>query len=90
MFAKRKIQLAAAAVVANGVLALIVLTPRTAYAACGLQQYCVSQAVCQSDALAFCLSREPQGCKFLFSSCSYPNHSDCGSNYLLSCQFTPI
>jgi hypothetical protein len=73
MNVNRKIQLAAAAVIVNGVLALEILSPTTALAAsCGpIDSPCLpgSLATCLSAGLAWCRTFTPPGCTFTGDEC---------------------
>lgn len=85
----RKIQMSAAAVIANGALALGLSSSSPALATtCNPHAYCVLQGMCQVEAMAICTSEAPPGCTYSSSLCSYPSHSGCSNNlYLLYCQY---
>jgi len=85
----RKFQLAALAVVANGALALGLLSPHPALAAtCGGRSICVSQFSCQNQQTQACNSIKPPGCTLVSSVCTYPDHTLCfGNTYRVLCNF---
>jgi hypothetical protein len=57
METKRKLQFGAAAVIANGLLALTAMTPRTA-----LANPCAEKILCSCQNLAYCQSIAAPGC----------------------------
>ena len=92
MYNVRKIQIAAAAVTLNGLLALVALSPQTAYAAtCPGEYFCVDSGICNTQlyALAFCSARTPAGCKYVGEFCLGSGYPGCASpkNELL-CEYT--
>lgn len=83
----RKIQLAAAAVIANGALALGLLSPSPASAgSCNPEVFCVSQTTCGAYA-EYCAYYLPPGCQLTDSACLYPQHDSCGDLYPVLCNY---
>jgi hypothetical protein len=77
MNTNRKIQLAAAAVIANGALALGLLSPSSARAAgCGVKYVCVTGTInfCIADTGAACVEATPPGCTISGQVCE----GECG------------
>lgn len=70
---KRRIQLTAAAVIANGAVALAMMSPTpTLAAACADIGFCWSATFCPSLHKALCNAKLPAGCVLASSSCVYP------------------
>jgi hypothetical protein len=89
MNTKRKIQLAAAVVIANGTLAAGLLSPSQVLAdpSCTPYTACVPQATCAEHG-TICLSHVPQGCFLQTSTCSYPLPTGCSAGtYRMVCIF---
>jgi len=83
----RKIQLTAAAVIANGALALGLLSPSPAFATtCGPYDTCISNVTCNNvQANAYlCKSFRP-GCTYLGNICTY--NGCVGSQEHLTCYY---
>lgn len=74
---KKKIQLGAATVMVNGVLALFALNPSAALAtSCGPVQYCGTTAppgMCFPSLISFCQSNTPSGCTYASTTCTTTN-----------------
>jgi hypothetical protein len=77
----RKIQLVATAVIANGALALGLLSPTPAFATtCGPKVVCASSNDCANGIqLADCYAATPPGCQVVAASSCY-NYGSCGLN----------
>lgn len=94
MNTKRKIQLAAAAIVANGALALTLLSPTPAMAVtCNDRVLCMTNPfpVCTYHASS-CEGWKPAGCKVVSSTCFNPPTPlciDAYKNYALFCNYEP-
>jgi hypothetical protein len=89
----RKIQLIASSVIANGALALGLLSSSPALATtCGHTEYCVPLSTCQNDISSYCALRTPAGCTFDLggSFCEYPVPEECseGQWYYVVCDYT--
>lgn len=87
----RKIQWAATAVVANGALALNLLTPTQALAVtCTDTATCTPQSICQWSKNAFCTSHLPPGCVLVAAACSWPGSGGCTNGYFITaCNYEP-
>jgi hypothetical protein len=89
----RKIQLTAAAVIANSVLALSLLSPDLALAnTCGTSIKCLSAAYCQSPSVraAVCTAGRPPGCIYIGSTCAFPSTNGCTAHpgtYAVTCLY---
>jgi hypothetical protein len=88
----RKIQLAAAAVIANGALALSFLSPSPAFAAsCNIEKiFCAPATLCESNSFRqeICTTYAPPGCKILNTECGYPIIGNClNAGYPVFCNY---
>lgn len=92
MNTKRKIQMAATAVIANGALALALLSAGPALAAtCGPLQFCGTQFACQQGLVQGCIRHTPPGCTYSSSVCGgtgTPQCSNSNAPYLIICIYT--
>jgi hypothetical protein len=67
---KRRIQFGAAAVIANGLLALSVVSPHHALAAsCSPTVVCFPAALCAANGAGYCRDNTPAGCTFTSATC---------------------
>lgn len=85
----RKIQLAAASVIANGLLALGLLSAAPAVAAtCNTTQFCFrgDHTYCVATGVSFCDARMPSGCTLSQAVCTLAP-CDAGSTIIL-CYYT--
>ena len=87
MLTKRKIQLGAFAVMANGFLALTLLSPREAQAnPCTAIQHCIG--VCPTNLVAYCTASAPAGCTPTAEACAVGPPPVCGNlHFWVSCQY---
>jgi hypothetical protein len=85
----RQIQLGAAAVVANGILALTFLSPEVAHAvSCGPKALCVPVANCQDLGPGYCRQVTPPGCTLEGWLCT---QTSCGvGKEVISCAYKPV
>jgi hypothetical protein len=72
METKRKLQIGAAAVIANGLVALTVMSPRPALAnPCSPKTVCGwPSATCAANAHTVCVNNAPPGCTVTSATCS--------------------
>jgi hypothetical protein len=85
MDTKRKIQISASAVIANGILALAFITPSPSFAqSCANYFNCDTTGVCPTFVRAFCLARAP-GCTLAVAQCV--TNAGCGANQLIECYY---
>ena len=90
MNANRKIQLAAAVVIANGLLAVGVMGPSLAIASsCTNQAFCVSRNECQLATATVCNDNLPPGCTLNYAFCLAPSQGPyCSGNlYPVLCSY---
>ncbi len=89
----RKVQLAAAAVIVNGALAVSVLSPNPSLAGtCNTKSGCSGIFVCQNPSIraSYCAGIADPGCTYVSSWCSYPADGGCNSSqgfYLVTCNY---
>jgi hypothetical protein len=84
----RKIQLAASVVIANGALALGLLSSGSALAAtCLPKSFCVTQSQCVLPmSLTFCRATVPPGCSLAGAGCAGQGQG-CGDAYKVICYY---
>lgn len=90
MKANRRIQLAAAVVVANAVGALALMSPEQAAAStCQDAYFCEISGVCYADPAAICAANAPAGCRVVQAGCI---SALCSSPDLAAalCDYAPI
>jgi hypothetical protein len=84
---RRKIQLGALAVIANGLLAASMMAPRPAHAACADQYYCAG--FCPADATAACQSVfGPLGCTAEAGVCVWTDQQPCPKQNTVFCNLS--
>jgi hypothetical protein len=83
----RKIQVAASIIVANGLLAIGLLSPSSAFATtCNATFTCVTQSTC-GIVPALCAAEAPAGCKVAATACLF--QQGCPGHYQMECFYTP-
>lgn len=86
----RKVQITAAAVIANGLGVLAVTTPNTAEAVtCGSQSMCYD-FFCPANAAIGCSVFAPEGCQVRFAGCSLDPTCIGKSSYKMYCSYKAI
>jgi hypothetical protein len=89
MDTRRKIQFGAAAVFANGILALAVLSPRVAQAN-PCSSFALCTGTCSQNLAAVCNHYAPAGCTATSETCMFALDHPCQAptSYLLGCNFS--
>ena len=90
---KRKLQLGAIAVIANGLLALTLAAPKNAFAgSCNPYAFCFTSCPSQTVQNELCGYYEPPGCTVASTACAYS--SACAGEdegltpYYITCSYT--
>lgn len=82
----RRIQLTAAAVIANGALALAITLPVQA-GTCGPTFNCVSRTDCLVTPSGYCYTHRPAGCTYVSKECGYPLQQCDSKTFVLICHY---
>jgi hypothetical protein len=88
MTSLRKLQLLAAAVTVNGLLALTLMSPQVAEAAsCGSVTGCYPSVACYVPQYA---CTPPAGCQFVSATCGTPCYQGPVPYFMMTCNYAPL